>query len=134
MIDPTVGTMAILFPIVMCLIVFSFVSVITWLGERRKEREAFYRSEILKKIADGAGAGSQQVLEMMQQEQRNMQIRVREGQKLGGLVLVAVGVALMALLYKLVPGNAVWLSGLFPLLIGLVLLGYVFFLAPKNGN
>ena len=134
MIDTTVGTMAILFPIVMCLTVFTFVSVITWLGERRKEREAFYRSEILKKIADGAGAGSQQVLEMMQQEQRNMQIRVREGQKLGGLVLVAVGVALMALLYKLVPGNAVWLSGLFPLLIGLVLLGYVFFLAPKNGN
>ena len=134
MIDTTVGTMAILFPIVMCLIVFAFVSVITWLGERRKEREAFYRSEILKKIADGAGAGSQQVLEMMQQEQRNMQIRVREGQKLGGLVLIAVGLAMIALLYMLVRDNAVWLSGLFPLLIGVVLLVYVFILAPKNGQ
>ena len=134
MIDTTVGTMAILFPIVMCLIVFAFVSVITWLGERRKEREAFYRSEILKKIADGAGAGSQHVLEMMQQEQRNMQIRVREGQKLGGLVLIAVGLAMIALLYMLVRDNAVWLSGLFPLLIGVVLLVYVFILAPKNGQ
>jgi hypothetical protein len=128
------GSLIILLPILICLVVFAFVTVITWVGERRKEREAFYRSEILKKIADGAGAGSQQVLEMMQQEQRNMQIRVREGQKLGGLVLIAVGLAMMALLYMLVRDNAVWLSGLFPLLIGAVLLAYVFFLAPKNGQ
>jgi hypothetical protein len=134
MISSSFGTIVILFPILMCFIVFTFVCVLTWLGERRKEREAFYRSEILKKLADSAGAGSQQLIEMMQQEHRSMQVRTREGQKLGGLILVAVGLALMPLLYMIVRDEAVWLSGLFPLLIGLVLLVYVYFLAPKSDS
>ena len=34
---------------------FSFVAVAVWSSERRREREAYYRSEILKKIADTQG-------------------------------------------------------------------------------
>lgn len=134
MFNSSIGSLAIMFPVLICFVVFAFISVMTWMGERRKEREAFYRSEILKKIADGAGAGTQQILELIQQEQRDMRIRTREGQKLGGLILVAVGLALIALLYMLVPEEAVWLSGLFPLLIGVVLLSYVFLLAPKSSD
>ena len=43
--------------------VFTFVSVGAWARERRKEREAFYRGEILKKLADSTGTQAQQVLE-----------------------------------------------------------------------
>ena len=37
--------------------VFTFIAVIAWAGERRKEREAYYHSEVVKKIAESPGSG-----------------------------------------------------------------------------
>ena len=36
---------------------FSFIAVTVWAGERRKEREAYYHSEVLKKIAETPASG-----------------------------------------------------------------------------
>jgi hypothetical protein len=36
---------------------FSFIAVTVWAGERRKEREAYYHSEVLKKITESPGSG-----------------------------------------------------------------------------
>src|SRR6266536_5321597 len=44
---------------------FSFVAVAVWSSERRREREAYYRSETLKKIADTQGAGSTSAIEFL---------------------------------------------------------------------
>jgi hypothetical protein len=52
--------------------------------------------------------------------------------KIGGLLNVAVGVALMIFLRYLVKDAPVFLCGLIPGLIGVALLTYVLLLAPKE--
>ena len=54
-----------------------------------------------------------------------------EGYKVGGLITVAAGIGLGTFLYFLEPGSSVYVVGLVPLLIGLVLLLYGFILAPR---
>jgi hypothetical protein len=44
--------------------------VATWASERRKEREAYYRSETIKKVAELQGTGSQSALEVLREEER----------------------------------------------------------------
>ena len=111
--------------------VFSFITVLAWVGEKRKERESFYRSEVLKKIADNPGDAARNVLELMREQERSAEIRMREGMKLGGLITAAVGIGLMIFLTFLVNGAPVWMVGLIPLLVGAALLVYAFILAPK---
>jgi hypothetical protein len=125
---------AALVPIVSMLIPISgiaMVVLIVWFGERRKERQSFQRTELLKRIAESQGDAAQKVLEMMREEERGAQIRRSEGMKLGGLVVLAIGIALMPMLAMLAPSEPVWLVGLIPALVGAALLIYVIFLAPK---
>ena len=68
---------------------------------------------------------------MMREDERAAQIRRHEGMKLAGLIVLAVGIALMPLLAKLEPSEPVWLVGLIPALVGAALLIYVIFLAPQ---
>ena len=110
---------------------FVMVIFIVWFGERRKERENFHRTELLKRIAESQGDAAQKVLEMMREDERAAQIRRHEGMKLAGLIVLAVGIALMPLLAKLEPSEPVWLVGLIPALVGAALLVYILFLAPK---
>jgi hypothetical protein len=114
---------------------FSFVGVATWSGERRREREAYYKSETMKKIAETQGAGGGSALEFLREEGRIEARRKREGQRLGGLITIAVGVGLMIFLHGMAtPADAdrVYLAGLIPLLIGAVLLGHSLFATPKE--
>jgi hypothetical protein len=107
---------------------FSFVAVASWADARRKEREAYYRSETLKKIAESQGGGA--VLDLLREERTHAATSRREGLKLGGLVNLAVGLGLMAFLAKI--AREVYLVGLIPLLIGAALLGYAVFLSPRE--
>ncbi len=109
---------------------FSFVAVASWADARRKEREAYYKSETLKKVAESQAGGA--VLELFREEQKVEDRRRREGLKLGGVVNLAVGVGLLIFLKALVHEEAVYLVGVIPLLIGAALLGYVLVLAPKQ--
>jgi len=132
-----------LFPIFMFLSIasvalFSFVAVATWSDSRRKEREAYYKSETLKKIAETQGAGGNAALEFLREQERIAERRRREGLRLGGLITGVVGIGVMVLLRVLaqdpsagVPAG-VYLAGLIPLLIGISLLLYSFLLAPKE--
>jgi hypothetical protein len=122
---------AMLVPIVACIAVFSFLAVATWADARRKEREAYYKSETLKKIAESSGEGAKGAIELMRQQQSSSAKRRLEGMKLGGLIAAAVGIGVMALLHGLVNDVPVYLAGLIPLLIGVALLTYTFLLAPR---
>jgi hypothetical protein len=112
--------------------VFVMVIFVAWFGTRQKERESFHRTELLKKIAESPGDAAQKVLEMMREEEHAAQIRRHEGMKLGGLIVLAIGIALMPLLAKLAPSEPVWLVGLIPALVGAALLIYAIFLSPRS--
>jgi hypothetical protein len=124
---------AMLIPIVGSIALFSFLAVATWSDARRKEREAYYTSETLKKIAESSGEGAKSAMELLREQQKNHVRNRLEGMKLGGLVTAAVGIGVMALLHGIANEDGpVYLAGLIPLLIGLALLIYAFVLAPRE--
>jgi len=99
---------------------FTFISFIIWFEGRRKEREAHYRDEMARKIADAGESGP--ILEFVQANARADAMQVRLKARVGGLITFAVGVGLMIFLQQLVPTAAVYLVGLIPVFIGVVLL------------
>lgn len=109
---------------------FSFIAVASWSDSRRREREAYYKSETLKKLTETQGAAA--VLDLLREEHKHADVRRREGLRLGGLVNVAVGLGLMIFLAGLVRDERLYLVGVIPLLIGAALLGYSLFLAPRE--
>jgi uncharacterized membrane protein YeaQ/YmgE (transglycosylase-associated protein family) len=111
---------------------FGFLAVAWWVEARRREREAFYRSEVLKKLAEAGTEGSSAALEMFREQQRSVASNRLETQRLGGLVLAAVGVGLMALLRGVATNESAWLSGLIPALVGAVVLIYSYGLASRT--
>lgn len=128
-----------LFPVFMFLsagaiALFSFLAVASWADARRKEREAYYKSETLKKIAETQGPGGNAALELMREEEKIARRRQREGQKLGGMIMTAVGVGVMVLLGAIGDKNdkGILFVGLIPLLIGVALMTYAYLLAPKE--
>src|SRR5688572_24800649 len=102
----------ILMEIVVATASLSLVAVIVWVGARTKEREAYYRSETLKKIAESGTSTA--ALEYLRETDRINARRIRGGLRLGGLVTMSVGIGLMVLLRALMPGNAVYIVGLIP--------------------
>jgi hypothetical protein len=121
-----------LFLAVASVAMFSFVAVAVWSDARRKEREAYYQSETVKKIAETQGTGATSALELLREQHRIATLRTREGVKLGGLITAAVGVGVMIMLRGLERNEPAYLAGLVPLLIGVAMLTYGYFLAPKQ--
>lgn len=121
-------------PIIGSIALFSFLAVASWSDARRKEREAYYKSEMLKKLAETSGEGTKAAIELLHSEERRAAIKRREGIKLGGLITLAVGIALMVFLRAMAqqedPG--VYFAGLIPALIGAALLVYTYVLAAKE--
>lgn len=124
------NTAVFLFLSVGALALFSFIAVASWSDARRKEREAYYKSETLKKISESQGSAA--VLDLLREEQKQAVVKRREGLRLGGLVNIAVGVGLIIFLAGLVGNERIYLVGVIPLLIGVALLGYSLFLAPRE--
>ena len=108
-----------------------FIPTVHYIDGRRKEREAYYKAETLRRLSEASGEGAKAALEMLRDQDRQERSKRREGLKIGGLINLAVGVALMIFLHALVSDEPVYLCGLIPALIGVALLTYVLFLAPK---
>lgn len=121
-----------LVPIVGSIALFSFLAVASWSDARRKEREAYYTADALKKIADSSAEGAKSAVEYLR-EQNSMAVRKKvEGMKLGGLITAAVGIGLMIFLHAVEREEPAYLVGTIPLFIGLALMVYGFVLAPKS--
>jgi hypothetical protein len=125
----SVQTLAIMFPVAIILVVFSFVAVLHWIDSQRKERDAFYKAETIRRVTEASGEGAKAALELMTADERLKRLKAREGLKIGGLINIGVGVGVMIFLHELLPGTAIYLSGSIPALIGVGFLAYVFFLA-----
>jgi hypothetical protein len=123
-----------LLPVVSVVAVFTFITVATWAENRRKERESYYREETFRKILDHGGDAGDRILGLIREEETERARRRIEGLKLGGLITTVVGVGVMIFLGMLVDDEPIYLVGLIPLLIGLVLVIYGFFMAPRTLN
>jgi len=123
------GSIAVFIPIVAIVSVFTFIILSVWFGTRQKEREAFYKSETLRRITEYSGEGAKAAIDLLREEERLKRIKSREGVKVGGLVNIGLGIGLTIFLWALV-GVKVALVGLIPGLIGVALLVYVLLLAP----
>ena len=107
-----------------------FLPITTWLEARRKEREAFYKADTMRRLAESSGEGAKAAIELLKEESRQKWIRTREGLKIAGLINLAVGVALIIFLRALIGNQPVYLCGLIPGFIGVAMLAYALFLAP----
>ena len=120
-----------LLPIVSVVAVFTFVTVATWAQNRRQERESYYREETYRKILEHGGDSGDRILRLMREEETGGFRRRIEGQRLGGMITTVVGVGVMIFLYAIAGDEPVYLVGIIPLLIGIVLVIYGFFMAPR---
>ena len=114
-----------LIPAVAIICVFTFVSIDTWSKNRLKEREEYYKNETYQKMLDGSSESVEAVRQMIREEERREELQQRRSQKqgllMGGVITAVVGLGVGIFLYSLVPDEPVFLVGLIPLLIGLVL-------------
>jgi hypothetical protein len=108
-----------------------FIPTVTWLDSRRKEREAFYKAETFRRLTESSTEGAKAAVEMLRQESRLERQKRREGMKLGGLICVAVGAAMVIFLRVQIirDPSAPYLVGLIPVFVGLALLVYVYFMS-----
>lgn len=98
----------------------AFIPAIAWVDNNRKEREAHYRNEMAKRIADSSDASP--LMDYVRETERIDAARVRMKARVAGLIVSAVGVALMIFLSQAMPGGPAYLVGLMPLAVGAVLL------------
>lgn len=96
-----------------------------------REREAYYKNETLKKIAEMSG-GAAAALEYLREDEKKTAGRRSQAIKLGGMVTAAAGIGSMILLRAIVPYQPVYLAGLIPTFVGLVLVTYAFTSTPRD--
>jgi len=126
---PGPEVVAVFIPIVAIVSTFTFVTVVHWVDSQRKEREAYYKAETLRRITEASGEGAKAAVELMQADERLKRIKAREGIKIAGLVNVGVGIGLLIFLHGLLPSTAIYLCGMIPGLIGAGFLAYAYLLA-----
>lgn len=110
-----------------------FIPLVSFIDSRRKEREAFYRAETFRRVAEAPGEAGRAALEVLREEERARAVKTIEGMKVGGLVNIGVGLALLIFLRFMIGGGlgSPYLCGLIPMFIGLALLCYALFMAPN---
>ncbi len=121
--------LGVMVPIVSIVATFTFVTIVHWVDSQRKEREAYYKAETLRRITEASGEGAKAAVELMHENERLKRVKAREGLKISGIINVGVGVALMIFLHELLKGTAIYLCGMIPALIGAGFLAYVYLLA-----
>ena len=108
-----------------------FIPLVSWIDNRRKEREAFYKADTMRRLAEASGEGAKAAIALMREEERLKRIKTLEGLKVGGLINIGVGLALTIFLRAMLGSSqgSPYLCGLIPGLIGVAMLTYSLFLA-----
>ncbi len=112
---------------------FSFLSVNSYIQARRRERDAYYKNETVRRLTESQGAGADAAIALMREEDRLWTIRRLEGTKLGGLITTAVGIGLMIFIGIANDDNHLIgvAIGIVPLMVGLAMLLYAYRLSPR---
>jgi ferric-dicitrate binding protein FerR (iron transport regulator) len=111
---------------------FSFLAIASWSESRRREREAYYKSEAIRKLAESTPDVAASALDFLREQERNDKERVRAQIKIAGLVTCGVGIGMMVFLGALIREAPIYLSGSIPLLIGVALLAWSYIPALRD--
>ena len=111
---------------------FSFLAIASWSESHRREREAYYKSEAIRKLAESTPDVAASALEFLREQERNDKERVRAQIKIAGLVTCGVGIGMMLFLGALIREAPIYLSGSIPLLIGVALLAWSYIPALRD--
>lgn len=113
---------------------YSYLSINSFVNGRRKEREAYYKNETVRRLTESQGAGAEAAIALLREEDRLGARRRIEGIKLGGLITTAVGIGLMIFLGMVNDDNHLIgvAIGIIPFFVGIALLLYAYRLAPKS--
>ncbi len=84
-----------LIPIAVWVSLAAFLSVVGWARERRKEREALYRHETARRLVDQGKMSTQEFAEFLREEVERPARARRDGLKLAGVLLVALGIGML---------------------------------------
>ena len=108
-----------------------FIPLVSWIDNRRKEREAFYKADTMRRLAEGTGDGAKAAIQLMREEERIKRIKMLEGLKIAGIINLGVGVGLVIFLRAMLGGGtgSPYLCGLIPGFVGVAMLSYAMFLA-----
>ena len=88
---------------------FTMISITAWSDARRKEREAYYKNDMLKKVAESQGPGAASAIELLREEHRIMTTRRKQELKTSGLIVGAAGLGMIPFLYALIHGAPIYL-------------------------
>jgi hypothetical protein len=126
--------MIFVFLAVSAIALYSYLSINSYVNGRRKEREAYYKNETVRRLTESAGAGADAAIALLREEDRLQMRRRMEGTKLGGLITTAVGIGLMIFLGIAVDDNHLLgvAIGVVPFMVGIAQLVYAYRLAPKT--
>jgi ferric-dicitrate binding protein FerR (iron transport regulator) len=101
-------------------LVVPYLAISGWARARRREREALYRYDVLKRLAERA-EDTPAVVRLLEQEALRSEARRRTSLEAAGLTTLAAGAALtLALLFM--PVGSGWLLGAVPAAAGAALL------------
>jgi len=109
-----------------------FIPLVSWIGSRQQDREAFYKAETFRRLAESTGDAAKAAIELLREQSRQESLKKIEGMKIGGLINIGVGAGLMIFLHSLGGPGSPYLVGLIPGFIGVALLVYALLLAPRR--
>jgi len=124
--------MVFLVPAVGAIALFTFLAVVGWAAERRRERETYYRYEFRKRLVESGQMSGTDLRELQRYENESEAQRRRQGLLAAGMIVAGTGLGLLLGL-RFIEDEAVWMVGYIPLFIGVGMLLYAVVLAPKQG-
>lgn len=110
---------------------FTFLAVVGWASERRRERETYYRYEFRKRLVESGQMTPTDLRELQRYEVETEFQRKRQGLLAGGMIVAGAGLGTIFGL-QFIEDEAVWMVGFIPLFIGLGMLLYALMAPGKN--
>ncbi len=107
----------------------TFITIVVWAENRRKERQEYYKFEFRKRLVEAGKMDAGSLASLMRYEHELGQRQGRQKLLVAGFVILGTGVGIFVGLLFL--GGSVYMLGLIPVSIGLSMLAYGFLFAAK---
>ena len=110
---------------------FSWLAIAGWARQKRKEREAYYRHEIEKRLIEKTDVTMEQIVELRRKDEHTQWLQRREGLKLGGFITSAIGIGIIiGSRFVRTIDFSISAFGYIPLAVGLIILLYAYVFYP----